>query len=91
MFLSVPAYLPSCSPMRLQAEMSHDVQHYDRRVYLRVSEAQRCRVSSTLVVPIFTPEQPDRAVAVFELVRNDTSSFQPVIHSLSKLLEVRRV
>lgn len=37
----------------LQPEMSHNVQRYDRQVYLRVSEAQRCRVHSTLVMPVF--------------------------------------
>ncbi|GBF98869.1 hypothetical protein Rsub_11473 [Raphidocelis subcapitata] len=38
----------SCEP-----EMCNDLQKYDKEVYLRVSEAQRCRVQSTLVMPVF--------------------------------------
>jgi hypothetical protein len=39
--------------------MSHNVQKYDRQVYLRVSEAQRCRVHSTLVMPVFDVSKGD--------------------------------
>lgn len=39
--------------------MSHNVQKYDRQVYLRVSEAQRCRVHSTLVMPVFDVSRGD--------------------------------
>lgn len=34
----------------MQPEMSNNVQKYDKKVYLRVSEAQRCRVHSALMV-----------------------------------------
>jgi hypothetical protein len=36
-----------------QPEMSNNVQKYDKAVYLRASEALRCRVHSTLVMPVF--------------------------------------
>jgi hypothetical protein len=45
---AAPPHLPPPQP-----EMSHNVQSYDKQVYLRVSEAQRCRVHSTLVMPVF--------------------------------------
>ena len=54
-----------------QPEMSHNVQKYDKQVYLRVSEAQRCRVHSTLVMPVFSDESGGRPVAVFELAQSD--------------------
>jgi hypothetical protein len=39
--------------------MCNNVQKYDKDVYLRVSEAQRCRVHSTLVMPVFDgPPRP---------------------------------
>ncbi|MEW5317724.1 MAG: hypothetical protein WDW38_009003 [Sanguina aurantia] len=52
-----------------EPEMSNNLQKYDKQVYLRVSEAQRCRVHTTLVMPIFTSESRDSPVAVFELVQ----------------------
>jgi hypothetical protein len=73
--------------------MSHNVQKYDRQVYLRVSEAQRCRVHSTLVMPLFGAASagPDaRPVAVFELVQADRDvAFPSVIAELRKCLRVR--
>jgi nucleolar complex protein 2 len=73
--------------------MSHNVQKYDRQVYLRVSEAQRCRVHSTLVMPLFGAASagPDaRPVAVFELVQADRDvAFPNVIAELRKCLKVR--
>jgi nucleolar complex protein 2 len=72
--------------------MSHNVQKYDRQVYLRVSEAQRCRVHSTLVMPLFGAASagPDaRPVAVFELVQADRDvAFPNVIAELRKCLKV---
>lgn len=56
-------------PPYMQPEMSHNVQKYDKNVYLRVSEAQRCRVHSTLMVPVFGSNSRDKAMAVFELVQ----------------------
>lgn len=60
--------------------MTHDVQQYDRSVYLRVSEAQRCRVHSTLVVPIFgTRHHQDMPLAVLELVQSDREVVFPAV------------
>lgn len=75
--------------------MSHNVQKYDKQVYLRVSEAQRCRVHSTLVMPVFDAGDGDgsglgaRPIAVFELVQADKDvAFPAVIAELRKCLLV---
>lgn len=69
--------------------MSHDVQRYNRNVYLRVSEAQRCRVHSTLVVPVFMQHEPQSPAAILELVQNDKDCvFPEIMSSLSQCLEV---
>lgn len=79
----------------MQPEMSHNVQKYDKLVYLRVSEAQRCRVHSTLVTPVFDDEPggagvSGRPVAVFELVQADRDvAFPAVMAELRKCLQVR--
>lgn len=73
----------------IQPEMSRDVQRYDRNVYLRVSEAQRCRVQSTLLVPVFAPEVSGRTVAVFEIVQSDRgTSFSKLMAWLERSLQV---
>lgn len=69
----------SCEP-----EMSHNVQKYDKKVYLRVSEAQRCRVRSTVVLPVFTSASRDRPVAVFELAQADKDLEFPSVLSWLK-------
>lgn len=69
--------------------MSRDVQRYNRNVYLRVSEAQRCRVHSTLVVPVFMQHEPQSPAAILELVQNDKDCvFPEIMSSLSQCLEV---
>lgn len=76
------------NPVSLQPEMSHNVQKYDKQVYLRVSEAQRCRVHSTLMVPIFGSEARDSPLAVFELVQGDKDvTFPAVLSQLSSCLQ----
>lgn len=65
LWLTLACTLLTC----MQPEMSHNVQKYDKNVYLRVSEAQRCRVHSTLMVPVFGSGSRDKALAVFELVQ----------------------
>ncbi len=71
--------------------MSNNVQQYDKQVYLRVSEAQRCRVHSTLVVPLYSPEMLFKPIAIFELVQSDKDCPFPAIMShLQRSLEVRR-
>jgi len=56
-----------CLPM--QPEMTGDVQKYGKMAYLRVTEAQRCKVHSVFVVPVFDTRSPGRPLAVFELVQ----------------------
>lgn len=63
----------------VQPEMTNNLQKYDKQVYLRVSEAQRCRVHSTLVMPVFAGRRRERPAAVFELVQSDREiDFQQV-------------
>ncbi|GLI69124.1 hypothetical protein VaNZ11_013679 [Volvox africanus] len=72
----------------LEPEMSHNVQKYDKQVYLRVSEAQRCRVHSTLMVPIFGSDSRDTPLAVFELVQGDRDvTFPAVLSHLAATLQ----
>ncbi|GIL73231.1 hypothetical protein Vretimale_4836 [Volvox reticuliferus] len=72
----------------LEPEMSHNVQKYDKQVYLRVSEAQRCRVHSTLMVPIFGSDSRDTPLAVFELVQGDRDvTFPAVLSHLTASLQ----
>lgn len=74
----------------MQPEMSNNVQQYDKKVYLRVSEAQRCRVHSTMVVPLFSPDMMHKPVAVFELVQSGKDCpFSMIMSHLQKCLEVR--
>eukprot|EP00210_Caulerpa_lentillifera_P002070 g1985.t1 len=54
-----------------EPEVCSNVQKYDKKIYLRVSEAQRCRVHSTVVLPFFEPSIPHRALGVIEVVTND--------------------
>lgn len=49
--------------------MTGDVQKYDKQVYLRATEAQRCKVRSVLVVPVFERNSSGRPLAVFEMVQ----------------------
>ncbi|GLC44355.1 hypothetical protein PLESTB_000478300 [Pleodorina starrii] len=72
----------------LEPEMSHNVQKYDKQVYLRVSEAQRCRVHSTLMVPVFGSDSRDTPLAVFELVQGDRDvTFPAVLSQLTSSLQ----
>jgi hypothetical protein len=75
--------------LSLQPEMTNNVQQYDKKVYLRVSEAQRCRVHSTLVVPLYSMELTHKPVAIFELVQSDKECpFSAIMAYLQKCLEV---
>jgi hypothetical protein len=71
-----------------QPEMSNDLQQSDKRLYLRATEAQRCRVNATLLVPIFDPALSRKPVAVFELSQNDKNCpFNDMIHNLDRCLQ----
>ncbi|PSC70446.1 rhodanese-like domain-containing chloroplastic [Micractinium conductrix] len=55
-----------------EPEMSNHVQRYDQHVYLRAAEAQRCRVHSTLFMPLYSNLQRSGAcLGVFEVVLTD--------------------
>ncbi|GAX79766.1 hypothetical protein CEUSTIGMA_g7207.t1, partial [Chlamydomonas eustigma] len=72
----------------LEPEMSNDVTQYDKQVYLRVSEAQRCRVHSTLVVPLYSSDMLHKPIAIFELVQSDKDlSFPAVMTHLQRCLK----
>lgn len=90
------AIVQACTRSRLtlcraaQPEMCNNVQQYDKKVYLRVSEAQRCRVHSTLVVPLYSSDMTGRPVAIFELVQSEKHCpFVTVMANLKRCLEVR--
>ena len=69
--------------------MCGDVQKYDKQIYLRVSEAQRCRVHSTVVIPFFEPAERHRALGVIEVVKNDKGvSFTQLLEDVIASLEV---
>jgi len=71
-----------------QPELCYDVQRYDRNVYLRASEAQRCRVHSTMVTPVYTSAERESAVSVVEVSHHDKDvKFPEIINRLSSCLE----
>lgn len=75
-----------------EPEMSHDVQQYDRSMYSRVGEAQRCRVHASLFMPLFSsPMREGQPVAVFEVAQAERSVLFPaLIDSLVNCLQVRQ-
>jgi hypothetical protein len=75
-----------------EPEMSHDVQQYDRSMYSRVGEAQRCRVHASLFMPLFsTPMREGQPVAVFEVAQAERNVLFPaLIDSLVNCLQVRQ-
>ena len=69
--------------------MSHNVQQYDKRHFLRVEEAHRCRVHSALFMPLYTSANRHQPFAVFEVVQADTDVVFPVlVHWLKCCLQV---
>ena len=73
-----------------QPEMSHNVQQYDKRQFLRVEEAHRCRVHSALFMPLYTSANRHQPFAVFEVVQADTDVVFPVlVHWLKCCLQVQ--
>jgi hypothetical protein len=73
----------------MQPEMTGNVQKYEKHVYLRVTEAQRCKVHSVLVVPVFEKANSARPLAVFELVQGlKDIVFLSVMAGLRRSLEV---
>ncbi len=62
-----------------EPEMSHDVQQYDRSLYIRVGEAKRCRVHSSLFMPLFSGASHDHPVAVFEVAQAERDVLFPAL------------
>lgn len=63
-----------------------DVQQYDKSTYLRVTEAQLCRIHSTLILPVFD-EDDSKASAVVEISHHDKSvEFTSIIQLFMKSL-----
>lgn len=60
-------------------EMSHNVQQFDKTQFLRVDEAQRCRVHSALFMPLYAAAARRHPFAVFEVVPADTDVPFPVL------------
>lgn len=54
-------------------EMCLDVQQYDKTTYLRIKEAQVCRIHSTMIMPVFFSEEQRRRrpIAVVEVSHHD--------------------
>ena len=76
--------------MRAQPEMSRNVQKYSKDVYLRASEAQQCRVHSTIVLPLFTTAERKASLGVVEVVQTrQDMSFAEIVSALARSLEVR--
>ena len=73
----------------LQPEMSSNVQHHPKEVYLRTSEAVQCRVQSTILVPIFLDPLRESIVGALEVVQTaEDMPFDFVISSLAEIMPV---
>ena len=73
-----------------QPEMSHNVQQYDKQHFLRVDEAQRCRVHSAMFMPLYTLPHGQRPVGVFEVVQTEADvPFPMLMLLLKRCLQVR--
>ena len=76
----------------MQPEMSSNVQHHPKEVYLRNSEAVQCRVQSTILVPIFLDALRETIVGALEVVQTaEDMPFSFVISSLAQILPVSPV
>lgn len=74
----------------MQPEMSQNVQQYSKSVYLRASEAQQCKVQSTLVVPLFDGDDRHQPCGVLEVVQAvQDMRFDNVMQTLASVLQVR--
>lgn len=88
--------LPMCSArmhpqhvIALQPEFSHNVQTYEQSVYLRVQDAQRCRIHSTMLLPLYMTPQRDHPFAVFEVCQSEKNvMFPSLVDLLQRCLEV---
>lgn len=73
----------------MQPEFSHNVQTYDKSVYLRVQDAQRCRIHSTMLLPLYMTPQREHPFAVFEVCQSEKNvMFPSLVDLLQCCLEV---
>ena len=71
--------------------MCLDIQQYDKNAYLRINEAQLCRMHSTLIFPIFDGDNP-KALAVVELSHHDKSvEFANIIQLFTEAMDYMRL
>ncbi|CAL5220105.1 g2057 [Coccomyxa viridis] len=71
-----------------EPEMSRNVQKYSKEVYLRASEAQQCRVHSTVVLPLFTAGDRGTSLGIIEVVQTrQDMSFADIVTHLAQALE----
>lgn len=90
MSLGSTGHLELTCLLLLQPEFSHNVQTYSKSVYLRVSDAQRCRVHSTMLLPMYMDPQRDHPFAVFEVCQTEKNVLFPSLVDLfQRCLEVR--
>ena len=62
--------------------MSHNVQTYDAKRYLRVAEAKRCRVHSTIFMPLFSSVERAQPFGVVEVVLCEADVLFPALVDL---------
>ena len=66
------------------------MQTYNKSVYLRVADAQRCRVHSTMLLPLYLTAQREHPFGVFEVCQTETNVLFPsLVDLLQRCLEVR--
>ena len=53
------------------------MQTYDKNVYLRVADAQRCKVAATMLMPLYETEQREHPFGVFEVCQSEKNVLFP--------------
>ena len=73
-----------------QAEICNNVRRCNVSIYLRVKDAQACRVSSTVLLPLFSDKLRQKPVAVLEVTQfNDSNtSYSAVFDWAQRHMEV---
>lgn len=72
----------------LQPEYTDDVQKYDVSTYLRRTDAHRCRVNSSIFVPLYDNELRQRPIGVFEACKANSADFLGMFTVLVRALQV---
>lgn len=73
----------------LQPEMCCDLQKYEKQIYMRVQEAQRCSVHSTMLLPIFDNDSHGNPLGVLEVVKASSDvCFPELVSKISEALAV---